>query len=464
MINFHTRKSLSPLWLTIAILASSASCDSEQVDGPDFCGDSCSDGSSTDQSADDASGDDAPADVYEPETTPDPGTFMAPCLDNDDCDSAICIDSPNGKVCTKTCTEDCPAGFKCQEKKDSPGDIIYLCAPRHLFLCHPCSSSTSCNDSGGSDNLCVPFGEGGKDGSFCAEKCNPKNSDCPSGYTCKKVEGSHQCLPENMQCTCNKKAVNLGLSTQCFKSKVLGEKNAICLGERKCSAQGLSDCSATLPEIDSCDSIDNDCDGYTDNIDKSLKVKCLSEANQHGQCEGEVTSCFNGKALCNAVKALPESCNGIDDDCDSKTDEGLCDDGIPCTKDSCTGDTCNHEQQDNLPCDDGVVCTKTDVCLKGVCVGTSKIDCDDNDPCSADSCDALSGCKHLPASDAVCTDDGDICTADICKDGKCIHPNAQRMFAKAKFVSTFQTMTRHARVMVFNAQKTSAKTKSASIR
>jgi hypothetical protein len=423
MINFHTRKSLSPLWLTVAFLAGFSACSS--TDGPDSpaCTDSCQD-ASLDQSADTSiQSDIAQDDLGQLDSIPDPGTFLAPCLSNDDCDSAICIDSPNGKVCTKTCTEDCPTGFQCKEKKDGTGDIIYLCAPRHLYLCHPCSSSTSCNDSGGSDNLCVPFGEGGRDGSFCAEKCNPGNPDCPTGYSCKKTEGSHQCLPEKMQCSCNKKAMNLGLSTQCFKSKVLGESNAICLGERKCSPDGLSDCSAAVPEIDSCDNIDNDCDGSTDNLDKTLKLPCKSEANEFGQCDGQITSCFNGKALCNAVKALPESCNGLDDDCDGKTDEDLCDDGIPCTKDSCTGDTCKHKQQDDLPCDDGVICTKTDTCLKGVCVGSGQINCDDNDPCSTDSCDPLKGCKHLPASDAVCTDDGDICTADVCKNGKCIHPN-----------------------------------------
>lgn len=114
----------------------------------------------------------------------------------------------------------------------------------------------------------------------------------------------------------------------------------------------------------------------------------------------------------------PETCNGIDDDCNGATDEGvLCNDAQPCTTDSCGGISgCQH---DNAPfataCDlDGTACT-SDHCLGGQCVVGGKTDCGDGDPCTSDSCDATNGdCVHTPNGMAPC-DDGNPCTeGDIC--------------------------------------------------
>ena len=46
---------------------------------------------------------------------------------------------------------------------------------------------------------------------------------------------------------------------------------------------------------------------------------------------------------CDAPQAATESCNDLDDDCDGKTDEtgpGVCDDGTPCTYDNCVSGKC----------------------------------------------------------------------------------------------------------------------------
>jgi hypothetical protein len=51
------------------------------------------------------------------------------------------------------------------------------------------------------------------------------------------------------------------------------------------------------------------------------------------------------------------------------------------------------------------------------CVGS----CDDGNPCTSDSCDNGS-CKHTPTSGGGCTDDGDPCTDDKCQSGSCTHP------------------------------------------
>jgi hypothetical protein len=47
-----------------------------------------------------------------------------------------------------------------------------------------------------------------------------------------------------------------------------------------------------------------------------------------------------------------------------------------------------------VPCLDGDVCNGDEVCVTGVCTGGSILDCDDADACTADGCDAVSGCFH----------------------------------------------------------------------
>jgi hypothetical protein len=98
--------------------------------------------------------------------------------------------------------------------------------------------------------------------------------------------------------------------------------------------------------------------------------------------------------------------NGIDDDCDGLTDmqevscggcslDAECDDGNPCTVDSCVGNACANEPEATLvACDDGDDCTQNDHCYEGACTGApldedgdghgavqcGGDDCDDEDP------------------------------------------------------------------------------------
>lgn len=49
-------------------------------------------------------------------------------------------------------------------------------------------------------------------------------------------------------------------------------------------------------------------------------------------------------------------------------DPGQCDDGNPCTLDSCDAGTCTHVPDDTSTCDDGNPCTPLGVCRSGACV------------------------------------------------------------------------------------------------
>ena len=96
-----------------------------------------------------------------------------------------------------------------------------------------------------------------------------------------------------------------------------------------------------------------------------------------------------------------------------------CDDNNVCTADSCdeANGKCVHTPVDGS-CDDGNVCTVNDTCVDGQCKGQGQVDCDDGNPCTDDTCDPQKGCVHTPNS-APCDDNNKCTENDVCKDGKC---------------------------------------------
>lgn len=350
-----------------------------------------------------------------------PGEFKFPCTANDQCDSDICLPTPDGKVCTKTCTSECPQGFRCVAHKIG-SDITNICAPRFPHLCDPCSSNKDCNSYGDTDNVCVSFGPAG---SFCGAACGPGKGLCPDGYTCQKQvdpesgKQFQQCVVnKGEECACSKLAIAEALSTQCITQNQYGK----CEGKRECLGGGLTKCLANEPKVEDCNGLDDDCNGKTDDI--GTESICKGKKNSFGQCLGIYKSCENGVPVCSAPDAQPETCNGKDDDCDGETDEGLCSDGNECTQDMCNSDgSCQHDPKgaDGHKCDDGQQCTKTDKCMGGKCIGGNAKKCDDHNECTIDSCDDIKGCFYKKIS-GPCKDDGQLCTQDLCADGKCTHP------------------------------------------
>ncbi len=96
-----------------------------------------------------------------------------------------------------------------------------------------------------------------------------------------------------------------------------------------------------------------------------------------------------------------------------------CDDGEVCTTDSCDPKVGCLFKVNAAPCDDGDLCTTGDTCSLGECKGTGTLACDDNNPCTADSCEPESGCTFTP-QEGDC-DDGNACTEeDQCSGGSCL--------------------------------------------
>ncbi len=330
------------------------------------------DGTLTDQSepADSTSADTSLSDIIEVDQTSAndcPGGVGCPCQTGPDCNLGICLETPAGKRCASSCVEDCPEGYACSAVP-SGGDTVYVCVSPYARLCTPCTDNGQCQGNGSEDARCVAS----TTVAFCGTACSD-TKDCPSGYACESItdvadQTVDQCVPVDKQgasriCSCTGNAVELGLSALCQ------------------SAQG--------------------CSG-------SAKCEVVDEP-----------------ATCLAPAAVTETCDGVDNDCDGDVDEDACDDGNPCTTDLCTKNSaCDHVPAD-LSCDDGDVCTQTDGCDNGKCVGTDLIDCSDDNPCTKDLCDAKTGCYLDKLTDSAAApvpcDDNNVCTTDdACDQGNCL--------------------------------------------
>ncbi len=106
--------------------------------------------------------------------------------------------------------------------------------------------------------------------------------------------------------------------------------------------------------------------------------------------------------------------------CESAAD---CDDGDPCTADTCAKNgKCAHVIETGALCDDGNACTTGDACSEeGLCIGAENLACDDGNGCTQDGCDPASGCTVEALDDGVACDDGSLCTqGDSCLAGACV--------------------------------------------
>ncbi len=359
-----------------------------------------------------------------------PGAPGCTCKENGDCDNAQCIEIGSGKVCATPCVDKCQEGFKCT-LINSGGDSVTICVPKYIHLCDPCVKSKDCQTLGNGDAACV--NEAGQ-GNFCGTGCTV-DGDCAASYTCQSVtsvEGApvKQCVKTSVapelkygECTCSELAVAQKAQTNCFveHKNDKGELVGKCAGVRACGASGLTTCAAPALDVEVCDGKDNDCDGLTDEATCDAGGAC-----NVGTCDPQ-TGCAYSKLNNVPCDADKNACTDNDQCKLGVCVPGpgkVCDDGNPCTTDSCDpASGCTKTVDDGKPCDaDGNACTAADHCVGATCTIGKAVECVSTNPCSKSSCDAVSGkCKGVAVQEGAPCDDGTVCTqADSCKTGECV--------------------------------------------
>ena len=261
---------------------------------------------------------DLPMDVDETPCAVD-GAWGCPCVDNSSCSSGWCVPTGEGSQCTKSCYEDCPDGWSCNAVSTPGGDPVFICLPLHTNLCRPCGTGEDCMQLGGTGGYCLEHADGS--GSFCGSPCS-ESAPCPAGFDCLPQdigadEPVDQCVPkEGVSCSCNALAAKEEATTDCSSSNEVGT----CHGSRFCSFDGLTECSAPDPFAEICNLEDDDCNGE---VDEGLGVLTCGE----GICATSVPACVDGidNQCLPAIEpgSLAETCDGIDNDCDGDTDEAV---------------------------------------------------------------------------------------------------------------------------------------------
>jgi hypothetical protein len=266
----------------------------------------------------------------------------------------------------------------------------------------------------------------------CSPPCN-LDADCDDGSVCNGVE------------TCINNHCALGTFTPCDDSLYCNGLET-CDPILGCLAGTIPNCDDTNPcTADSCDDllgcVHTPVAGTCDDAD----LCTINDTCAAGACVGTPTPC-----------ADTDACNGLEA-CDPGTGACLpgvplvCDDGNPCTDDSCDASLGCVNTPNTNPCDDLDACTDNDVCGGGTCGGTltaaaqacnagngtvcdgleqcnpatgacdagTPLNCDDSNACTDDSCDSALGCFNL--FNANPCDDGTVCTTgDICTAGACV--------------------------------------------
>ncbi|HNS97369.1 MAG TPA: MopE-related protein [Polyangiaceae bacterium] len=250
------------------------------------------------------------------------------CEANAECISGYCLPDLQGSFCTRPCSPDCPSGWACRLVPDPRGgaDPVGLCVVARERLCEPCVDDTSCNPSGG--DRCLSLG-----GSLaCGRDCTFE--PCIEGYECTTISDDgqtlRQCIPTSGTCACTEETA--GQVRGCQKQN----EHGICSGQKVCvPGSGWSECSARTPMPETCNGIDDNCDGT---IDEGLAAEPCASTVGPWSCPGMQTCRGSEGWVCDAPIPEEESCDGIDNNCDGAIDEGFVDQaGVYMTKHHCGG-------------------------------------------------------------------------------------------------------------------------------
>lgn len=200
---------------------------------------------------------------------------------------------------------------------------------------------------------------------------------------------------------------------------------------------------------DACDWDDDD-DGFLDTCEAALGTAPDDAASTPDSLDDCPPPCLGG-CPDTGTPCLVAECEEDTGLCDALPASGPCDDDDHCTiDDACLGGTCEGQPKDcsgldeqcsvglcepasgscvlvsasdAAPCDDGDACTLGTTCAAGDCVGGAPVDCPVTGPCTAPTCDPVTGCLDVAIDDGVpCFDEALCSEPGSCLGGSCDCP------------------------------------------
>ena len=366
------------------------------------------------------------------------------CTVGDGCVDGLCVPGQSlGCNDNNICTDDsCDALLGCLHQAAAGAcDDGNACTVGEACAGGKCAggSALACND----DNVCTTDSCAPESGCMHLLNQAPCNDGdvCTFGDHCQLGEcsggGSLECDDAN-PCTADACTSDSGCTFVPADGADCDDGNACTSGgtclEGLCLGNGALDCDDDDPcTNDSCEPATGCTHSFNTAPCSDGNMCTLDDQCQNGACvPGAVLDCsdenvctddacvegigcqhsFNGNA-CDDKNA----CTG-NDVCGNGNCAGasiVCDDDDVCTDDSCNPQTGCVHVHNAAGCDDGNACTTADTCAQGACVGGQPPDCNDQDPCTNDSCEPDSGCVHTPI--VPCCGNGQVEAGEECDDG-----------------------------------------------
>ncbi len=345
--------------------------------------------------------------------------------EDDDCDGMV--DESDARV-----DQPCPTG-----RPGACADGINRCQGG-ILVCQPQAQAAPQDQCDGVDEDCDGMVDEGNPGGGLDCEVDGEQGRCARGTT-TCVEGALICgqAPEPIDELCNgadddcdgaadEDAAEGGGACDSGAPGRCSAGVEVCMGAQLVCTQVIE------PIDEDCNGVDDDCDGTVDEGDFTEEMPCA--AGGTGRCAVGHIECIDGARACVADETVgeDETCNEIDDDCDGAVDEGflngcgLCGE-VPCEVCNGLDDDCDGEADEGSLCGADQVCVRggcVDPCMGNECVGDQEI-CIDGGcllPCDAADCPEGWGCEDGQCVDP-CTDvrcgPGEACLLGACVGDSC---------------------------------------------
>lgn len=362
---------------------------------------------------------------------------------SDSCDSTTgqCKYVPNIETCTDG--DPCTIGDFCSNSECVPGKVLNcddsnVCTTdsclngvcSHVKLTNtPCSDNNKCS----SDDQCFNGECVGVETLFCddsnpctIDSCDPLSGCVHTPSTGNNCDDGNICTSNDVctEGTCNGSA-NCppadAVIDQCVTYSCSPDKGG-CI---QTFATGKS-CTVSKP----CFQTTGTCS--SSGVCVSNPVVCDDQnACSVDSCDPVSGSCVfvNNNVTCTPI--IPNACYTyacVDKQCKPVTPKD-CNDNNPCTQDTCENGVCKNTIINGGSCDDGNLCTEKDTCnSNGVCAGTA-INCNDNNECTTDTC--VSGiCQNSPNSN-TCSSSNKCALSSVCINRVCTPTQFKTCTAKS---------------------------------